>query len=202
MTERETRSEGKAESTLEPTADAEARWSAAMAAAQRGDASAYRKLLEELLPVVRRLVRARLYDASMAEDVVQNALLSIHRARHTYRPERPLGPWMRAIVRNATFDALRQQKRRRERELPVEAIDRLVDSASEAATESARELSPELASALAALPEKQRQAVELIQVHGFSVAQAALREKVSPGALKVRAHRGYRAMRARLEKEK
>jgi RNA polymerase sigma-70 factor (ECF subfamily) len=62
-------------------------------------------------------------------------------------------------------------------------------------------LSPELSEALVALPPGQRQAVELLQVQGLTVAEAAVRAGVSPGALKVRAHRGYRAMRARLAED-
>jgi RNA polymerase sigma-70 factor (ECF subfamily) len=62
-------------------------------------------------------------------------------------------------------------------------------------------LSPQLSEALLTLPPAQRQAVELLQVQGLSVVEAAARAGVSPGALKVRAHRGYRAMRARLVDE-
>ncbi|NIP79580.1 MAG: RNA polymerase subunit sigma, partial [Actinobacteria bacterium] len=42
--------------------------------------------------------------------------------------------------------------------------------------------------ALGRLPPAQRQAVELLQVHGLTVTEAAARAGVSPGALKVRAH--------------
>ncbi len=168
-----------------------------MAAAQAGNAAVYEKLLEELLPVVRRLVRAKLFHDAAVEDVVQNALLYLHRARHTYRPERPFGPWMRTIVRNATIDSLRDQQRRSRRELGGDAIEGLVDPDA-GAEPACVELSPALARALGELPAKQRQAVELIHVEGLSVAEAALRAEVSPGALKVRAHRGYRALRMRL----
>lgn len=181
--------------------DSEDRWRTAMIAAQGGDGAAYHALLEELLPVVRRQVRARLRDAA-SEDVVQNALLSIHRARHTYRPERPFGPWLRAIVRNATIDALRERKRRSEREVAGEIVEWLADPASgRGAAEGdleRRQLSPEVADALDDLPVNQREAVVMIQLRGLSIAEAAARAGVSPGALKVRAHRGYRALRARL----
>ena len=171
-----------------------------MAAAQAGDALAYRKLLDELVPVVRRLVGARLSDPSAADDVSQNALLSIHRARRTYRSERPFGPWMRTIVRNAVIDSLREQQRRRKREVAVEHIDDWIDPAPKATPADGAEhrLSPELSAALQALPASQREAVELIHIHELSVAEAAARAGVSPGALKVRAHRGYRSLRQRL----
>jgi RNA polymerase sigma-70 factor (ECF subfamily) len=181
--------------------ETDARWRAAMIAAQDGDARAYQALLEELLPVVRRQVSARIRGAG-SEDVVQNALLSVHRARHTYRPERPFGPWLRAIVRNAAIDALREQKRRTDREVAGDAVDWLPDPATGRGeldrTLDERQLSPELAAALDSLPENQREAVVLVQLRGFSIAEAAAHAGVTPGALKVRAHRGYRALRARL----
>jgi RNA polymerase sigma-70 factor (ECF subfamily) len=172
----------------------EERWRAWMASAQQGDAQAYERLLRELLPALRAFARSRLTGPS-AEDVVQNALLSIHRARHTYRPERPFGPWWRAIARHAVIDFVRAQSRRGA-EL---ALDELDLPAPEPDREE-RRLSPHLEAALAALPPGQRQAVELLHVEGLSVAEAALRVGITPGALKVRAHRGYRALRARLER--
>lgn len=171
-----------------------------MAAAQGGDAVAYRKLLEDLLPAVRRQVRARLFDATLAEDVVQNALLNLHRARRSYRPERSFGPWLRAIVRNAVIDALRETGRRRERERIVDSFDALPQAQVAPDVDSGeRPLSPRLRSALDKLPASQRQAVELVHFEGLSVAAAAARAGVTAGALKVRAHRGTRALRASLE---
>ena len=64
---------------------------------------------------------------------------------------------------------------------------------------TAGELAPELRRALEELPATQREAVELIQLRGLSVAEAALEAGISPGALKVRAHRGYVALRKRLK---
>ena len=58
----------------------------------------------ELLPHLRGFVRRRLADPEVAEDVVQNILLSLHRARHTYRAERPFGPWLHAVARHAVVD--------------------------------------------------------------------------------------------------
>ena len=164
-----------------------------MRAAQAGDANAYRQLLLAIQPKVRAIVRSRLRDPAAADDVVQNALLAIHRGRATYRPERPFGPWMRAIVRNAVVDHFRERKRRGDRETSID-VGEWQDLRPPASVEQ-EPLPPELRDALDALPEAQREAVTLIQVEGLSVAEAALRVGVSPGALKVRAHRGYRALR-------
>ena len=176
--------------------DPQARWGEWMASAQAGDGAAYERLLEALLPAARGFVRSRLRDPVSTEDVVQNVLLSLHRARHTYRPERPFGPWWRAIARNAVIDFVRQHRRRAGRELPLDGPEPVDPRTAEPRPEP---LSPEMRAALEALPRGQRQAVELLHVHGLSVREAAERVGISPGALKVRAHRGYHALRALLE---
>ena len=90
----------------------EGRWRGWMVAAQAGDAAAYEKLLLELLPHLRGFVRRRIRDFDSLEDVVQNVFVSLHRARHTYRPERPFGPWLHAVARNAVIDHVRARTRR------------------------------------------------------------------------------------------
>ncbi len=166
-----------------------------MIAAQRGDAESYQRLLTELLPFVRGVVRGRLRDDAAADDVVQEVLLSIHTARHTYRPERPLRPWVRAIARNAVVDQVR--RRARAREVALDSADGVAAPPGP----PSRRLAPGLLRVLAGLPEAQRQAVMLLKVEGLSVGEAAKRAGVSPGALKLRAHRGYRALRDLLGRE-
>jgi RNA polymerase sigma-70 factor (ECF subfamily) len=168
-----------------------------MQAAQAGDGEAYQRLLVAIRPKIQAIVRSRIRDPAAVQDVIQNALLAIHRGRASYRPERPFGPWMRAIVRNSVVDHYRERKRRGDRETVLD-LEAWPDERSGAARET-EPLAPELRAALEALPAAQREAVSLIQVEGLSVAEAALRAGVSPGALKVRAHRGYRALRERLD---
>lgn len=173
-------------------------WRAWMVAAQAGDSAAYEKLLLELLPRARRQVGARVSEPAAREDIVQNALVSIHRARHTYRSDRPFTPWFNTIVRNATIDWIRMRSRQLPRELPLEqeiVADRAAESAPTGSDES---LSPDLEQALSTLPPAQRQAVEMIHLEGLSVSDAAARAGVTKGALKVRAHRGYQALRSLL----
>ena len=143
---------------------------------------------------LRALARSLLSDEGAAEDVLQDTWVTALQ-RPPGRRDRVSG-WLRAVTRNAVVDHLRARKRQQGREeslpeqepaAPLEELPFLRDS-----------LSPHLSQALSALPAAQRQAVELLQVQGLSVVEAAARAGVSPGALKVRAHRGYRAMRSRL----
>ena len=176
----------------------ESRWRAWMIAAQDGDSASYEKLLRELMPHLRSVVTRRLFDSSGVEDVVQNVFMSVHRARHTYRPERPFGPWINAIARNAVVDYIRERSRRGQREISLEQ-DGIPEPAVEAEIPGESALDPALQQALERLPTAQREAVALIHLDGLSVAEAAVRAGVSKSALKVRAHRGYRALRALLE---
>ena len=168
-----------------------------MTAAQRGDSAAYEKLLVELLPYLRRFVGRRLSDADAGEDVVQTVFLSIHRARHTYRSERPFGPWLHSVARNAVIDHARAQARRGRRETSLEA-EGVPEPVAAAQAAPPAGLSPELDRALEALPDSQREAVVLLHLEGLSVAEAASWVGISKSALKVRAHRGYRALRGLL----
>ena len=176
----------------------ETRWRTWMVAAQAGETPAYEKLVAELIPYLRRFVQRRLLNAAAAEDVVQNILISIHRARGTFRPERRFSPWLHTIARNAIIDQTRQHARRLRREVSLEA-DGVAEPSSDPVEPLRPRLSPELKGALSALPDSQRQAVELIHLHGYSIAEAAAQVGATKAALKVRAHRGYRAMRAHIE---
>src|SRR5262245_56774959 len=97
--------------------------SAWMAAEQRGDAAAYESLLLSLLAPLRAFVRGRGVDSGEVEDVVQEIVILIHRARHTWRPDRPFDPWLWAIARNASTDALRRLGRERARRDRSDALD-------------------------------------------------------------------------------
>ena len=173
------------------------RWPQWMAAAQRGETEEYQRLLTELLPFVRAVVRGRLRDDPAVDDITQEVLLRIHTARHTYRTERPLMPWVRTIARNAVIDHARKRERWLARLshvhpdiIPAEAPEHVV-----------HRIAPVLERALKRLPTGQREAVVLLKLEGLSVAEAATRVGISTNALKLRAHRGYRAMRNLLGRE-
>src|SRR5258705_3668292 len=114
-------------------------WRSWMIAAQAGDGGAYEKLLLDLLPHTRRQVARRVGDPATREDIVQNVFVSVHRARHTYRAERPFAPWFYAIVRNALIDWLRSRGRRAGREVSFEA-ETVPDPSPEPAAPGAQSL--------------------------------------------------------------
>ena len=72
-------------------------------------------------------------------------------------------------------------------------MDELPDAAAESEPDGYA-----LADALRSLPRTQREAFSMLKLEGLSVGAAATRAGVTPGALKVRAHRAYKALRLRL----
>ena len=160
-----------------------------MARAQAGDGEAYRALLDDLGPAVLSFLSRRVADRDDLSDAYQDTLLAMHRARHTYQPSRPIEPWLFAIARNVAADYGRRRRRRVGHEVLMAVLpDRPV--------EAERDVGAQLDAALRRLPNRQREALQLLKFQGLSVAEAAARAGTTPGALKVRAHRAYVALKA------
>ena len=175
------------EETLRARSVQRARW---MERVQRGDREAYDELLTDMAPPLLRFLRRRIADAHELEDVFQDTLMAVHRARHTYDPSRPFEPWLFAIARHVAVDHFRHRMVHASHEVLVEELPEPAGDADPAR--------PRLAEALDRLPQAQREAFEMLQLEGLSVAAAAARVGITTGALKVRAHRAYKALRALL----
>jgi len=167
----------------------ESHWSGLMRAATRGDAAAYRQLLEELAPVLRRLVSREWHrsDSCEAEDVVQETLLALHLKRHTWDQSRPFLPWVRAIARNKLTDALR--RRPRQVHLPIDDVADALASGPVVDTDRA-----DAAQLLAGLKGRRREIVYSVYVEGASSREVAQRLGMNEGTVRVALHRGLQAM--------
>jgi RNA polymerase sigma-70 factor (ECF subfamily) len=173
-----------------------------MARYQDGDASAFRELYAlvapRLLGYLVKMTRSR----ALADDLLQHTFLKVHRARAAYvRGADPI-PWLYAIAHRTFLDEVRRTKR-----AAVPAGDDVPEVAAAITGESDDRrddprVDPELAraalDALAELPIAQREAVVLTKLDGKTVAEAAEIAGTTVGAMKVRAHRGYEALRALL----
>jgi len=159
-----------------------------MAAAQRGDAEAYRRLLNELGPLLMRFLRARVRDVDEADDLYQEIFMALHRARHTYDATRPLEPWLFAIARHIVGDHARRRGARRAREV-------LVAVPPERPVENDGHLKPQLEQAIRRMSGEQREALTLLRVDGLPAESAARRAGTTTGAFRVRAHRAYMLLR-------
>lgn len=171
-----------------------------MRAAQDGDAAAYAELLRGIAPQVRRIVMRQRGFVGIAdvEDLVQDVLLSLHSVRATYDSSRPFVPWLLAIVRNRLADGARRYSRTARREIHLEDLD-VTFFEGEANTDSA-ELADAHAvrEAVRALPDGQREAIELVKLNELSLKEAAEVSGTSVGALKVATYRAMASLRRAL----
>jgi RNA polymerase sigma-70 factor, ECF subfamily len=175
------------------TAEQEQQASDLMQLAQTGDQGAYASLLVLLVAVTRQFARSRLGLAvPWIEDVVQETLLAIHRARHTYDPRRPFAPWFYAITSNRMIDVIRRERRVRAREIAdIDPPDVPVWPAT-----ANEDLDVDaIRDAVAALPARQRDVVRALKFQDLSVRETASRMGMSESAVKVTAHRAYRMLK-------
>ncbi len=137
------------------------------------------------------------HEPSRAEDLLQQTMLHIHKARDRFIPGAEVTPWAFAIARRLVVDGARRGRRE------VLADDGEPDAGASSAPAAddlvqAQEIAARVERALAKLPQSQRAAFELIKQEGLSVSEAAQVLGTTVTAVKLRAHRAYEALRLAL----
>ena len=164
----------------------------------QGDKQAYAELLRETARMLRTYLSQRLSFDSEVDDVLQEILISIHKARHTYDGERPYKPWVYAIARFRLQDYLRKhyadQLRHATDIADLENI--LHDDVTETGI-SYESISGEVEKLL---PEKQATILQLMHRDGYTAKETAEKLGMTESAVKVAAHRAYKILREKLEK--
>jgi RNA polymerase sigma-70 factor (ECF subfamily) len=162
----------------------EKRWAILMASAQAGNEDDYRTLLTELSRAIKHYLLSRIGSQHFVEDCVQETLIAVHQARHTYDPRRRFRPWLFAIVRHKTIDTMRRQ--RSQQQLARQQEDILLQ---EHDTTEDVDSSITRGRLLDNLSPQHREALTLTRFIGLSNAEAAAQLRISEGAVKVRVHR-------------
>jgi RNA polymerase sigma-70 factor (ECF subfamily) len=146
---------------------------------------------------------------SVADDLLQETFMRIHRARGSFETGAAVVPWAYAIARNAWLDHVRSVRARAKTVADTKGSDGLLaaDPATgpEADSEQAaiaRETAALVESVLAGLPPAQREAFVLLRYEGMSVGEAAEVLGSTPTAVKLRAFRAYEALREALGKKR
>ena len=166
-----------------------------MLRAQQGEEEAYAELLVLLTRATRNYVRSRIGPAAWMDDAVQETLVAVHHARHTYDGRRPFGPWFYAIARHRFLDVLRREQRIGRREVLGGEFPEWATAADEGASRVDMDA---VRQALASLPPRQREIVEAMKLRDESVRDIAARMGMTMTSVKVTAHRGYRMLRCLL----
>lgn len=170
-----------------------------MTQAQTGDTKAYHALLTACLPLIHKIVRAKISDTDLHEDIVQEILISIHRAKHTYDTTQPFKPWLYAICRFRITDALRTLYKTKDN-VATEDLTLELPDIHPSVTKQVED-NELIRKMMATLPEKQRNILLLMKMEGRSAAEVALAMRMSVSAVKVSAHRAIKALKERWEVE-
>jgi len=159
-----------------------------------GDAEAFDALVDRYAPRLLGLMRRSVRRKEDAEELVQETFLHLHRSAADFQQGRPLRPWLMTIALNTRREYLRRKARRPEAPLDLDGHRDPV--ATDPRWADKRDARKQVEQALAGLSAGQREVIELHWLAGLSMAEVAQAVGASLSAVKVRAHRGYAAMRA------
>jgi RNA polymerase sigma-70 factor (ECF subfamily) len=157
-----------------------------------GDRAAITELVRRYAPLLLRVMLHQVRAREDADDLVQQTFLQLHRSKGDFRAGAQLRPWLLTIAVNVRHRYFRQMGVREEFPLEPDALER---SQPGPAVEDAAEAGCDLRTVLAGLPPDQRDVIVLHWIEGFSFPEVALVVGASLSAVKVRAHRGYVAIR-------
>lgn len=154
-----------------------------------GDAEAFGVLVLRHQDRLWAVALRTLGDREEAADALQDALVSAYRRAGTFRGDAAVTTWLHRVVVNACLDRIRRRAARPTSALPehAEPVDRHDDHAS-------TETRLDVRAALETLPETQRLALVLVDMHGLPVAEAAAVLGVAEGTVKSRCARGRAAL--------
>ena len=161
-----------------------------------GDPEAARALTLRLAPMALRVAARMLADRAEAEDVAQEAMLRLWRVAPDWRQgEAKVSTWLYRVTSNLCTDRLR----RRGRSVALDAVAEPEDGRPGAVAgliEADRAAA--LEAALAALPDRQRQAVVLRHLEGLTNPEIAEIMEIGVEAVESLTARGKRALTAAL----
>jgi RNA polymerase sigma-70 factor (ECF subfamily) len=175
-----------------------------VALAQESSADAFEVLYDRHATAAYSLARRICGTRTMADDVVQDAFLSLWRKLAEYDPARgELRAWLLRIVHNAAVDRLRRGRIQDGRRMSDEGIaDRLEAPDRTDLEVEQREQATEVRNALEALPSEQRRVIELAYFDGLTHTQIASLLDMPVGTVKGRMRLGLNKLGARLRPER
>ena len=160
-----------------------------MAAYVAGDMRAFAELFRRYAPLLERILWRSLRDE--VPDFVQQTFLHVHRARSTFAQGALFRPWLVSIAINLKREHFRRMNRRQA--LHHEAL--AFGSRSPTEPDTVYE-ADQAWRALEALPERERQVLELLCGSGLTAADVAAEMRTTRAGVKSLAHRARQRLRA------
>jgi len=131
------------------------------------------------------------------DDLLQEILISIHKARHTYDGNRPYKPWAYAIARFRLQDHLRAHYS--DHLHHADDLSEMEEFLHADVTESAITYES-ISGEVEKLPQKQAAILRLMHQDGYTAKEVAEKMGMNESAVKVAAHRAYKVLKDKLER--
>jgi RNA polymerase sigma-70 factor (ECF subfamily) len=172
-----------------------------MQRASAGEASAFEVIFDRHGGAAFSLAYRMCGRRPLAEDVVQEAFLSLWRSGANYdRAQGSVRTWVLSVVHHRAVDALRRGVTRESRDITDDGIaERIAAPERTDALVANREEAQEIQKALGELPVDQRRVIELAYFSGFTHAQIADMLGLPAGTVKGRMRLGLAKLRLALE---
>ena len=165
-----------------------------------GDSAAFEVVYERHATAAFSLAYRMVGKRNAAEDVVQEAFLSLWRSGARYdRARGSVRTWVLGIVHNRAIDALRRSIVHDRRRASDEGIEERFEARERTEVEAARNAeAQEVHAALRSLPDEQCKVIELAYFGGFSQSEIADMLDTPIGTVKGRMRLGLDKMRGQL----
>jgi RNA polymerase sigma-70 factor (ECF subfamily) len=169
-----------------------------------GDHDALRELYDRYGRLSFAIAYRMLGEASAAEEVVQDAFLSVWKRSSTFNGgvTSNVRGWLLTIVRNRAIDQTRRSSRPDERTVPVEDVESRLSVPDVWADVEHREITRVVRQALDDLPEEQHRVIDLAYFEGLSQSAIAERLDVPLGTVKGRFRMGFKKLAVTLEAQR
>ena len=167
---------------------------------RKGDSAAFEVVYERHATAAFSLAYRMVGSRNAAEDVVQEAFLSLWRSGARYdRARGSVRTWVLGIVHNRAIDALRRSMVHDRRRASDEGIEERFEARERTDVEAARnDEAREVHAALKSLPDEQCKVIELAYFGGFSQSEIADMLGTPLGTVKGRMRLGLEKMRGQL----
>ncbi len=161
---------------------------------RHGDPRALAAVFDRAAPELWKVAACLCRDRHAVEDVVQGTFLTAIECKDEWDEARPVLPWLLGLLVNR----VRSEHRRRRQQPDVARVALPRGERDPAEIAAAGEVHESLRAALRELAEPYRSALEQHLVAQRSAAELASKQGLSPGAMRMRLHRGLDLLRRRL----
>ncbi len=162
--------------------------------AQSGNKNSYKKFYDKVLPIIIYIVNAKVFNPDDRNDVVQDALLGIHKSLQSFDSSRDPLPWVKTITNYKIIDYIRKISKKNEHETLTPEGDVTIYGLS--ANSSIEDLR-----ILGRLPESLRKPLMLAKLEGYSTTEIAGMMNIKENAVRTRISRAMKKLKKLLESD-